>query len=109
MPSQSTEEPGAILKSPQRFMLYHEVIRELKRRNEDYSSALSNVLNLLISKDSFEQTIGWSILKNHFPHIAIELPDGGQKGSSELLGAVAQLKARFANAPPGNQQPRNAS
>ena len=48
------------------FLHCHQVIEELKARDEDFSFALPLALSLFLDGNSSERLIAWNVLRNHF-------------------------------------------
>ena len=87
----STEELRQLIEDPKRKWLCVDAIRELKKRNEDFSEGLPMLLNMSVSDSTFERMVGWGAFETFFPEAAKEIRFNYRKPSSESLDLIRKL------------------
>lgn len=87
----STEELKQLIEDPKRKWLCVDAIRELKKRNEDFSEGLPMLLNMSVSDSTFERMVGWGAFETFFPEAAKEIRFNYRKPSSESLDLIRKL------------------
>jgi hypothetical protein len=89
----STEELKQLVEDPKRKWLCVDAIRELKKRNEDFSGGLPRLLDMCVSESSFERMVGWGAFEAYFPDAAKEIQFNYRKPTRESLNFLTKLKS----------------
>ncbi|MGZ0708954.1 hypothetical protein ACWPKO_11525 [Coraliomargarita sp. W4R53] len=94
LPKKSTDELKLLIEDPKRKWLCVDAIRELKKRNEDFSGGLSILLDMSVSDSSFERMVGWGAFEAYFPNAAKEIQFNYRKPTRESLDLLNKLNER---------------
>ncbi|MGJ8653180.1 MAG: hypothetical protein ACSHX8_07895 [Opitutaceae bacterium] len=93
----STEELKAIICDRNKQFTFAAAIKELRKRNEDYSKVLPHLLDMSVSKTKMDRLIGWGVLDTNFPEITKEIEYDPMKPSKQALQFLESLKHIEAN------------
>jgi len=92
MDRRSTDELKAIIIDRTKQFTFAAAVKELRKRNEDYSEVLPHLLDMSVSKTKMDRLIGWGVLETNFPEITKEIEYDPIKPSKESLQFLKSLK-----------------